>query len=170
MVSFLQVIRPKCSTYFSCLPCVLHAPTTWSSLIWWPKSYSVKRTTRKWQTMRWFEEPHVFLIFIAFNSSQSLQSKYFLYEGVSKSFRTESTMKYTLTTINTRWEATQRVMAAKLTRLTHKIAIQLHLVAKSCIICSSRSRRPVRKLLDTFAQKKLHTVASTAWCVGCHSY
>jgi hypothetical protein len=40
-------------------------------------------------------------------------------------------------------------MAAKLTRLTHKIAKQLHLVAESRIICSSRSRRPVRKLLDT---------------------
>jgi hypothetical protein len=40
-------------------------------------------------------------------------------------------------------------MAAKLTGLTHKIAIQLHLVAESCIICSSRFRRPVRKLLDT---------------------
>jgi hypothetical protein len=38
-------------------------------------------------------------------------------------------------------------MAAKLTRLTHKIAIQLHLVAESCTIYSSRSRRPVRKLL-----------------------
>jgi len=37
-------------------------------------------------------------------------------------------------------------MAAKLTRLTHKIAIQLHLAAGSCTICSSRSRRPVRKL------------------------
>jgi len=36
----------------------------------------------------------------------------------------------------------------KLTRLTHKIAIELHLVAESCIICSSRCRRPVRKLLD----------------------
>jgi hypothetical protein len=30
-------------------------------------------------------------------------------------------------------------MAAKLARLTHKIAIQLHLVAESCTICSSRS-------------------------------
>jgi hypothetical protein len=40
-------------------------------------------------------------------------------------------------------------MAANLTILTHKIAIQLHLVAESCTICSSRSRRPVRKLLDT---------------------
>jgi hypothetical protein len=49
----------------------------------------------------------------------------------------------------TRWEATQSVMAAKLTRLTHKIAIQPHLVAESCTICSSRSRRPVLKLLDT---------------------
>jgi hypothetical protein len=44
---------------------------------------------------------------------------------------------------------TQRVMAAKLTRLTHKIEIRLHLVAESCTICSSRSRRPVRKLLVT---------------------
>jgi hypothetical protein len=40
-------------------------------------------------------------------------------------------------------------MAAKLTRLTHRIAIQLHVVAESYIICSSISRRPVRKLLDT---------------------
>jgi hypothetical protein len=40
-------------------------------------------------------------------------------------------------------------MAAKLARLTHKIAIQLHLEIESCIICSSRCRRPVRKLLDT---------------------
>jgi hypothetical protein len=40
-------------------------------------------------------------------------------------------------------------MAAKLTRLAHKIAIQLHLVAESCTICSSLSRRPVLKLLDT---------------------
>jgi hypothetical protein len=51
--------------------------------------------------------------------------------------------------INTCWEATQRVMAAKFTRMTHKIAIQLHLMAESCTICSSRSMRPVRKLLDT---------------------
>jgi hypothetical protein len=46
-----------------------------------------------------------------------------------------------------------KVMAAKLTRLTHKIAIQLHLVAESCTIYSSRSRRPVRELLDTPAYK-----------------
>jgi hypothetical protein len=45
-------------------------------------------------------------------------------------------------------------MCAKLTRLTHKIAIQLHLVAESCTICSSRSRRPVRKLLDTPSYKQ----------------
>jgi hypothetical protein len=70
------------------------------------------------------------------------------YEGVSKSFRTESITRCMLTTINTRWEATQRIMAAKLNRLTHKIVTQLHLVAESCTICSSRSRRPVRKLLD----------------------
>jgi hypothetical protein len=51
--------------------------------------------------------------------------------------------------INTRWEATQRIMVPKLTRLIHKIAIQLHLVAERCTTCSSRSRQPVRKLLDT---------------------
>jgi hypothetical protein len=70
-------------------------------------------------------------------------------ESVSRSFRTESITKCTLTAINTRWEATQKVMAAKLTRLTHKIAVQLYLMAESCSICCSRSRRPVRKLLDT---------------------
>jgi hypothetical protein len=70
-------------------------------------------------------------------------------EGVSKSFRTEWITKSTTTIINTRWETTQRVMAAKLTRLTHRIAIQLLLVAERCTICSSRSRRPVRKLLNT---------------------
>jgi len=43
----------------------------------------------------------------------------------------------------------QRIMVAKLTRLTHKIVIQLHTVAKSCTICSSHSRRPVQKLLHT---------------------
>jgi hypothetical protein len=42
-------------------------------------------------------------------------------------------------------------MAAKLTRLTHKIAVQLHLVAGICIICSSRSRWSVRKFLDTLS-------------------
>jgi hypothetical protein len=40
-------------------------------------------------------------------------------------------------------------MVAKLIRLTHKIAIQLHLVAESCTIFSYRSRLQVRKLLDT---------------------
>jgi ribosome biogenesis protein Tsr3 len=66
-----------------------------------------------------------------------------IYVGVRKSFRTESVMKYTLTIINTRWEATQKIMAAELTRLTHR-TIQPHLVAESFTICSSRSRRPVR--------------------------
>jgi hypothetical protein len=84
-----------------------------------------------------------------------------VYEGVSKRFRTESITKYMLTTINTRWEATQRVLVAKLTRLTHKIAIQLHLVAQSCTICSSRCRRPVRKLLDiTFVDPRILNLCS----------
>jgi hypothetical protein len=71
------------------------------------------------------------------------------YTRVFKSFRTESITKYTLTTINTSWEATQKVMVAKLTRLTQKIAIQLHPMAESCTICSSRSKQPVRKLWNT---------------------
>jgi len=43
----------------------------------------------------------------------------------------------------------QRILIAKLTRLIHKIAIQLHLVPESCTICSSLSRWPVQKLLVT---------------------
>jgi len=50
----------------------------------------------------------------------------------------------TTTTPNTRWESIQKVMAAKRTRLTHKIVIQLHLVLETCTICSSLSRWPVR--------------------------
>jgi hypothetical protein len=68
------------------------------------------------------------------------------YECESKNFRTESVTKCMLTTINTRWEETQMDMVAKLFRLTHKLVVQLHLVARNCTICSSRSRRPVRKL------------------------
>jgi hypothetical protein len=47
-----------------------------------------------------------------------------------------------LTTINTRWEATQKFMVVKLTTLTHQIAIQLHLVAESWTIFICRSRWP----------------------------
>jgi len=42
-----------------------------------------------------------------------------------------------------------KVTAAKLSRLSHKIAMQLHLLAESGTICSFRSRRPVRKLVVT---------------------
>jgi len=45
--------------------------------------------------------------------------------------------------------STQGVIVTKLNRLTHKIAIKLHLVVDSCTNCSYRSRRPARKLLDT---------------------
>jgi len=51
-------------------------------------------------------------------------------------------------------------MAAKLARLTHKIAIQLQLVAESCAICSSRSRQQVRKLLDTHSYN--------VWNISCN--
>jgi len=71
-----------------------------------------------------------------------------VYESLSKSFRTESMTKYTLTLGITRWEVTQRVMETKLTRLTHKISIQLYLTAERFTIWSSPSRWPVRKLLD----------------------
>jgi hypothetical protein len=78
-----------------------------------------------------------------------------VYMGVTKRFRTESITKWT-TKINTHWEATQRVMATKLTRLTHKIVIQLQLVAENCTICSSLSRRQVRKILHTPSYSTLY--------------
>jgi len=46
-------------------------------------------------------------------------------------------------------------MAAQLTRLTEKIAIKLHLMGETCTICSSRYRRPVRKLLYTPSYYKI---------------
>jgi hypothetical protein len=61
-------------------------------------------------------------------------------------------------------------MAVKLTRLTHTIALQLHLMAESCTICSSRSRRPVRKLLDTHSYTfyffLLNHLFATGWTIG----
>jgi hypothetical protein len=53
------------------------------------------------------------------------------------------------------------VMVAKLTRLTHKIAIQLQLMTESCTICSSRSKRPVRKLLDTPSYEQCNKTVTT---------
>jgi len=49
-------------------------------------------------------------------------------------------------------------MPAKLTRLTYKIVMQLHLVADSSTICCSfRSRWPVRNLLDaTSYDSRMH--------------
>jgi hypothetical protein len=80
--------------------------------------------------------------FFRLGESKGLISFSRSYEGVSR-------VDNEITVIATRLEGTQRVMAAELTRLTHKIAIQLLIVAQSCTICSSRSRRPIRKLLDT---------------------
>jgi hypothetical protein len=54
-------------------------------------------------------------------------------------------------------------MAAKLTRLTHKIVIQLHLVAESCTICSSRSRHPIRKRLDTRSYEQCQVLWFLMW-------
>jgi hypothetical protein len=48
-------------------------------------------------------------------------------EGVSRSFRTES---ITINNNKHSLKTKQRIMAAKLTRTTHKISIQLHLVAE----------------------------------------
>jgi hypothetical protein len=57
-------------------------------------------------------------------------------------------------------------MAEKVTRLTHKIAIKLYLVAKSCVICVSRSRRPVRKLLVTPSHTNVLLVICDEACIG----
>jgi hypothetical protein len=78
------------------------------------------------------------------------QHGFFTYEGVSTSFRTDSITKiHSYNNKHSLRSNTKRVTAAKLTRLTHKIAIQLHLAAEIRTIRSSRSRRLVRKLLDT---------------------
>jgi hypothetical protein len=61
-------------------------------------------------------------------------------------------------------------MRAKLTRLTHKIAIQLHLVAVSCIICSSRSRLPVRKRLGTPSYTIVNSIYAGLRCNLRQSY
>jgi hypothetical protein len=87
-------------------------------------------------------------------------------KGVSKNFRTGSIKKCRLTKVNTRWEATQRVMAIELTRLTHNIAWQLHLVAENYNICSCRCRRPVRKLLDTPSCKYVYISFVNCWGRG----
>jgi hypothetical protein len=63
----------------------------------------------------------------------------------------------------TRSEAMQRVMAAKLTRLTNKIAIQLRLMAESYSICSSRSWRTVQKLLGTLSYKFIEPFFTTEY-------
>jgi hypothetical protein len=88
------------------------------------------------------------------SASATKYDEFQMHEDVSKTFRTESIRKPTFTFGITRSEATQRVTAAKLTSLTHKIAIQLHLVVESCTIYSPRSRWPVRKLLDTSSYKQ----------------
>jgi len=51
-------------------------------------------------------------------------------------------------------------MVAKVTRLIHKIVIYLHLVAESCTICSSHSRKPVQKLLYTILYVELVVLQS----------
>jgi len=79
-----------------------------------------------------------------------------MYEGVSKSSWTELITKYILAFGIAHWEVTQRIMMAKLTRLTHNIVIQLHLVAESCTICNSCSRWLVWKLLDTPLYSSTH--------------
>jgi len=56
-------------------------------------------------------------------------------------------------------------MAAKLTRLTHKIAIKLQLVAESFIIYSSRSGQPNRKLMDTPMYVRVYLCCAVL-CVG----
>jgi len=83
--------------------------------------------------------------------------------GCIQKFRTESITTYTLTFGITLWEATKRVMMAKLTRLAYKIATQLHLVAEICTSRSSHSRRPVRKLLDTHTNMITAALECVLW-------
>jgi hypothetical protein len=58
-------------------------------------------------------------------------------------------------------------MATKLTRMTHKLATQLQLLAENWTIRSSRSRRPVRKLMDTPSYLYRHfSQLMTVWKVN----
>jgi hypothetical protein len=93
-----------------------------------------------------------------------------IYEGLSKSFRTESITKCKLTFGISRCCPFQRAMAAKFTRLAHKIAVQLQLVAESCNICSSRSRRLLRKLLDTHSYLLSRFMERVERLIGCQLY
>jgi len=63
-------------------------------------------------------------------------------------------------------------MAAKLTRMTHKIVIQLHLVADSCTICCSCSRWPVQILLDMhfYAYRSLNKWSRKTQNYCCYYY
>jgi hypothetical protein len=104
--------------------------------------------------IHWKDTTQTHVMSFVFNYSISLIITNFTHQN--KSFRTElivdnkinddddnnNNNKHSL-------QSNTRVMVAKITRLTHKIAIQLHLVAESCTICSSHSRQPVQKLLDT---------------------
>jgi hypothetical protein len=94
------------------------------------------------------------ILFVFWDTRRWIKSKSTIRSKLTHHRQNPTETKYMFATINTRWEATQRVMAAKLTRLTHKIVIQLHLVAESCTICISRSSRPVRILLDTSSYQK----------------
>jgi hypothetical protein len=157
MVSYLRAFPSKPCKHFSPSPYMPHVPPTSSSLI-----YSVKNMPH------WHHE--CFKNLTATEVGPVVGIHRTMYEGVSKSFRTESITKYKPTTTNTRWEAAQRFMVAKVTRLTHRIAIQLHLMVESCTICSSRSRRPVRKLLDTPSYAQLIQDAATVVAVSYYFY
>jgi hypothetical protein len=101
----------------SCLPWFNHPSHTCRNLqVMKHVTMQPSATSCKFLTFR-------FKYFLTSLFSDTLNYKAFIYEGASKSFRNESITKYTLRTINTRWEATQRVMAAKHTRLTHEMAI-----------------------------------------------
>jgi len=58
-------------------------------------------------------------------------------------------------------------MTAKLTKLSHKITTQLHLVAESCTVCSCRSRWPVQELLYTpsYCSKSLYYIFCFRTCM-----
>jgi len=58
-------------------------------------------------------------------------------------------------------------MVTKLTRLSHRIAIHLHLMADSCIIYGSRSRKPVRKLLYKPSYVPVSPVIFIIYCSWC---
>jgi hypothetical protein len=133
----------------------MNSESQWLRCFWLERMRKPQNSHVRWNGINWF------LGYVTMLPQLKRQ-----YEGVSKSFRTEYKTKYMLTFDITCCCPLQRVMVAKLTKLSHKIVIQLHLVAKSCTICSFCSRWQVWKLVDTPPHIMLNELGTCSWTLS----